>query len=359
MGVTTAAVRAGTTNKLGYRPGLDGLRGVAILLVLAGHFDVPPFANAGMSGVTLFFALSGFLITSLLLEERQRSGTVDLAGFYVRRARRLFPALVVVLVVSAPFLGWFDLTAVALYFGNWVKADGGDLGFLNHTWSLAIEEQFYLVWPAVMLWWPQHAKRVAVVGIGFAVVLRVVLWDGDASVPLIYNATFTRMDAILAGCLLAMTSWRPRQLWPALAALVALCTVTDLSLIYQAGFTITAALSVLAVSAAAQHHGILTTPLLVWFGKRSYGLYLWHGIFVFGFDPEGWTEKGMVLAASLAAAELSWRLIETRWLRPPLLRVDEHGDDAAEPSGVVRRREISDHRADLDVAGHRPGRASR
>ena len=149
-----------------HRPELDGLRGIAILAVLAAHTGVPGFADGGGgAGVTLFFVLSGYLITSLLLAERDKNGRVDLRAFYVRRALRLLPALAAVLVVVvvlllaglAPAAAVADtnyaivIAGVVAYVANWVAVAGQSIGMLGHTWSLAVEEQFYIVWPAMLL----------------------------------------------------------------------------------------------------------------------------------------------------------------------------------------------------------------
>src|SRR5271157_2250169 len=149
-----------------HRPELDGLRGIAILAVLGAHTGVPGFADGGGgAGVTLFFVLSGYLITSLLLAERGRTGRVDLRAFYVRRALRLFPALAAVLLVVAGLLaiGAMPATATAntdyrivfagvvAYVANWVAVAGQSIGMLGHCWSLAVEEQFYILWPTLLL----------------------------------------------------------------------------------------------------------------------------------------------------------------------------------------------------------------
>src|SRR5438128_1629254 len=145
---------------LGYRPGLDGIRALAILLVLSFHSGL---LGGGFLGFYCFFVLSGFLITGLLFEEWDRRYWISLAGFYVRRMRRLFPALLLTIVgvglvyFSVPGVEhgigyWPTVASVALYSSNWLAAFGGhhtwaSLGLLGHTWSLGIEEQFYLVWP--------------------------------------------------------------------------------------------------------------------------------------------------------------------------------------------------------------------
>ena len=142
-----------------YRPELDGLRALAVVLVMGSHFNLPGFSSGGFVGVTLFFVLSGYLITSVLVAERHAIGSVSLRRFYLRRAARLLPALAVLLVVVGGSLVAMDaagvaaagVTSAALYVSNLAVAAGVNTGPLEHTWSLAIEEQFYLVWPAVLL----------------------------------------------------------------------------------------------------------------------------------------------------------------------------------------------------------------
>ena len=148
--------------RLGYRPSLDGLRGVAVLVVMAHHAYVPFFRGGGV-GVDIFFVLSGFLITSLLLEEWRRTQDISLRGFYIRRGLRLLPALFMLLLVLQAYAllrmrgdAFWEMEkaigAVLGYFGNWVAALGlYDMRVLSHTWSLSIEEQFYFLWPIILL----------------------------------------------------------------------------------------------------------------------------------------------------------------------------------------------------------------
>src|SRR5437870_3842480 len=142
--------------RLGHRPALDGLRGIAALLVIAAHLNIPGFAGGGATGVTLFFALSGFLITALLLEDHARGG-IRWLEFYRRRALRLLPALLLVVIAFSAWDAKFeranvarDALAAIFYVANFARARGYQLGSLSHTWSLAVEEQFYFTWPLVL-----------------------------------------------------------------------------------------------------------------------------------------------------------------------------------------------------------------
>lgn len=138
----------------GHNPALDGLRGVAILMVMLFHFGMPG-ATAGFLGVTVFFTLSGFLITGLLANEWDRTNNVSLRRFYTRRALRLLPALCFLLIVWSPFRSPIEIAAAASYFTNWIISynlvSSLEFGPFGHLWSLAVEEQFYLIWPIVLL----------------------------------------------------------------------------------------------------------------------------------------------------------------------------------------------------------------
>ena len=130
---------------------LDGIRGLAIILVVIAHAFPETFAGGGAPGVSLFFVLSGFLITSLLLGEIETSGRIDLKKFFGRRALRLAPALIVYLSVAAIAEGWSSVWPSLLYLGNYAQIAGSDVGVNVHTWSLAVEEHFYLLWPVLFV----------------------------------------------------------------------------------------------------------------------------------------------------------------------------------------------------------------
>src|SRR6478735_1732608 len=242
-------VTADRTWRLGHRPELDGLRGVAIALVVLSHLSRPlsHLRFLGLAGVVVFFVLSGFLITSLLLEERERSGSLDLLGFYRRRALRLAPALVacvVVVGVAGAALGsrlgpTYAPTALVLgaltWTANWVVAGGEYAGTaLTHTWSLSIEEQFYLVWPPLLLVlllrrWQRWLVPALVAGACASAAMRFVLIP--EGVDRINNGSDTRADALLIGCLVAVLVHRrdPRPSRPVVALLL-LATIVGSSL---------------------------------------------------------------------------------------------------------------------------------
>ena len=327
--------------RLGHRPALDGLRGVAILLVLACHTignTVGPFSQyraLGSAGVMLFFPLSGFLITSLLLEEHAVRGRVSLAGFYRNRAIRLFPALVAVLVLVWVFQAGAGVQlmpnawAVLAYAGNWAQAAGADLGVLNPAWSLAIEEQFYIVWPLVLLGsmrWRNGPMIVTVVGLGASVAERFLL-VGHVSGARIYMGSDTQASCLLAGCLLALLvhrGLRPSRMSGWAAGLLAFSLVGWAA----AGSDVAADLLVPTIvpwvgvvliwSALTVTDGPLCWGWLRYLGRRSYALYLWHSPVIAIVCVAGsWTLPYGLLGAGLSVlvAEGSWRLVEKPWRR--------------------------------------------
>jgi peptidoglycan/LPS O-acetylase OafA/YrhL len=301
--------------RLGHRPALDGLRGVAILLVVLAHGDAARFGNLGRSGVTAFFTLSGFLITSLLLQAAD-DGNLSLRRFYLRRAHRLMPAAVVMLAVVVPLQYALDgeghnWWTVPLEVSNWVSATYGpeSMGFLHHTWSLSIEEQFYVLWPAALLTVLAVTGRRGVValaatGIIGSVVAQVVTHGDRASF-----GTDTNASSLLLGCLLAALivgrrpAVAPRGLWVAGLALIVLAPPLA---------AVGAAMGLW--SAATRNVAVLAVWPLRAAGRISYGWYLWSYpltllVMRFGWSP--WGGAGL----SLGAACLSWRYVEQRGAR--------------------------------------------
>jgi len=286
-----------THPRLIYRPELDGIRGLAILLVLAAHAAYPFLLEAGQVGVTLFFVLSGYLITGLLRAELERTGRVDLRAFYVRRARRLLPALAVLLLVAA-IVGWAALPAIAtiaLYVGNWFR-DG--VGFIGHTWSLAIEEQFYLVWPLLFIAGLRSPRILLVLAAGSAV-LRLTT-GGDWSV-----STFVRLDGLLVGAALALTSWSA----PRWAGAVGLGWMT-IAVVLPFGWSVTLATAGGSLLVASSPSWIASRPL-VWLGGISYALYLWHFPLIYATGWPLWVS----VPTSIAVAWASTRFLEAPFRR--------------------------------------------
>jgi peptidoglycan/LPS O-acetylase OafA/YrhL len=293
------AVRTGAEPRLPYRPELDGIRAVAVLMVIANHAGLLP-DSAGTTGVTIFFVLSGYLITSILQAELRQTGDVSLRDFYVRRARRLLPALALLLLVTAAVVTWrgelgmyvLPIAAAALYWADFAPLGGIDLGLISHTWSLSLEEQFYALWPVVFrrLRDPRPWLLVLIVT---SAASQFVIPDGVLR-PL------TRADAISAGCLLALVPIRFR-LWPVAIAAIALVVMWN-----APPFLMTVAAVLFLLSApgiAALRH-----PVFVRIGQISYGLYLWHFVLFGLIFP--WP---LALAGTFAVA-----LASERWVERPL-----------------------------------------
>jgi peptidoglycan/LPS O-acetylase OafA/YrhL len=320
-------------------PELDGVRGVAILLVLTAHLLGGAFpANrpfirqaarvwgGGFAGVQLFFALSGFLITSVLLREFEGRGTASLRHFYLRRARRLLPALVVMCAAYAVY-------AVIALHGSKLRAAGGSIAYaltyttniksllprlpdslwLGHTWSLAVEEQFYLLWPVcflvvMRLWGRQGVAAFALLGVAITIGVRELTWHGPHSFGIFYERV--RYDALLFGCALAARPIRVRRelVWLAGAYLLFFSLFPPSNLQRPYPFTATALASGIFV-VGCTHVPWLRHRVLIWFGLISYGLYLWH-VFVLRFGFPG----PVSLVVSLVMAHLSWVLVERRFL---------------------------------------------
>lgn len=318
-------------------PALDGLRGVAVLLVLAGHSRAAALGTAGTAGVTVFFVLSGYLITGLLLDERERVGRIALKAFYLRRCARLLPALLVMLAVTAPALiltghgqsfGNFDLTSSAvltgafaalLYVGNFLAAWRIDSPF-THAWSLSLEEQFYIAWPVtlVALGVARRAWRVVAALAGMSIVARLVVWHLGYWGPAMY-LPLTAAGPLLLGCVVAMHPIRRAPVLLGLVLLVVASLGPRADPLFEAGQILAVVpASVAAVALLASRPVWLEDRVLGWIGRRSYGIYLWHYplLFLPPFTSFAWPARG--LAASTAAilvAAASWR-----WIEEPVLR---------------------------------------
>lgn len=363
MGIETAmGATRDKPRKLGYRPVLDGLRGIAIFLVMLTHTDVLP---NGYVGVDLFFALSGFLITTLLYEEWDRTGGISLKRFYGRRARRLLPALGLLIVVALavdvvcyPMTGWpfawKALTSV-LFVNNWLAATGhaNDLGSLNPTWSLAQEEQFYLVWPIVLIVLlrcrarPRFVAGVLLVAIGL---LMVAAPRSTVPAYSVYYSPAARAAELLFGCLGAVI-WRhrllgipqlikdrlpvemaamltQRRLWRGLVALVLAYLFVRLLFNYQLSTQqVYLSACLLAVPLIINLVGTpdsllaraIACPPLRFLGRVSYALYLIHLLMrnvIYHYMPNGnlYVNALLTISVSVALAAISWRLVESRIL---------------------------------------------
>jgi peptidoglycan/LPS O-acetylase OafA/YrhL len=333
---------------------LDGVRAMAVAFVVATHFGL--HATQGQIGVDVFFVLSGFLITSLLLAERDRSQHIALKGFWQRRARRLFPALgcAIALALLASMVGTASmrhstlagLPYVLFYAGNWVKAFGASahgLGFLAHSWSLAIEEQFYLLWPLVGAVWlcrTPHRRRAAQIVGSLSVIGSLYFFVALAhwGPPRAIFGTDTHSMGLLAGSALALWVWRNGSLGVLEARRARRLGVAGLGatvFLVLAAFVLpwdlvivpaTLAATVLVACLMLSPEGALTTVFSMrfmrWLGRRSYGIYLYHYplalLFVTGHALHGFhyaVTTTACIAASVLLAAASYRLVETPFLR--------------------------------------------
>lgn len=327
--------------RLGSRPALDGLRAVAVLFVIVDHSFGPRMDAMGSIGVSMFFALSGFLITALLLEEQGRTGQVAMKAFFARRAVRLLPALVFFLVgasvvavalhdsLIAPRYGVFT---GLLYVANWPGAvQNIYLGGLTHLWSLSVEGQFYVAWPLAVLF---LRSRRALLSLTAALAGASLLWtvflavDWHGNWGRVYNGTDTRASELLVGCLLAI--WlcgrpegapSPRWTWAPLPLLLCVSFTSGWYALVGAPAVATGA-AALMIWACAQgsYRGWLCHRWLRAVGRRSYALYLWNLpllVFVrFRLDLDGSVSVALMLGATFLMAEVSHRWVEqpvTAW----------------------------------------------
>ena len=353
--------------RLNHITSLDGLRGVAVILVLTRHFEVlapqgltgitfiDHFFRGGYLGVDIFFVLSGFLITSLLLNEHETHSRIRLLRFYGRRSLRLLPALSLLLVLYSivTVLEGQAFSSISpgiwasfFYFLNWqyvfnFPRSYGDLGYL---WSLSIEEQFYIVWPAVVILLLRFTKKTLFHISFIAILIAFVLWHRHVlrttttEVPYerftIFIRTDARIDSLLAGCITAfiyryrLISIRLSQLLAIFGAIV-LFLYLELSQPYT-GYMFSGGFTVVAVSVACLILGLTTSTFyltrllsgrfIVLIGKTSYGIYLWHyPIFAFVNRHMTTTSEIYKVVTALLLTALfttaSWMLIETPALR--------------------------------------------
>jgi peptidoglycan/LPS O-acetylase OafA/YrhL len=385
--MTTAPANATRPTTLPYLPGLDGLRAISVLAVIVFHHYLvggheSGWAPGGFLGVEVFFVVSGYLITSLLLNERRESGRVSLRAFYLRRARRLLPALFALLAVIIAYSLLFlpdvigtlrsDTLAALTYTSNWWQmiahrsyiAEAGRPELLKHLWSLAIEEQYYLAWPFLLMFGLRKLGRqrmlVTILGIALASTLLLAL-VARGSIDDAYYDTFTRLSGLLLGSAFAF-SFAPYRIRgnPGRGVRVALnlagafglllllgsfgmlqhfgingyafpTSIHDNLDVFNGGFLFVDVATLLVIAAAVHPASDVGRALgwkpLRWIGVRSYGLYLWHypifcitrpgldihrlGIWFLSIRFAGWPVLAVRLLLSFGAAELSFRYVET------------------------------------------------
>lgn len=335
----------------GHLKGLDALRGIAVMLVIGYHLGLA--GVPGGYGVVLFFVLSGFLITHLLLAERQRYGRISLRQFYLRRSLRIFPAfyvywltLVAALLLARRTVPWGHAWSAFFYFSDYYNAILGDpnTGF-SHTWSLAIEEQFYLLWPLTLLAVGRRPDRLLRLLVAAIVGIWVYRWGlhfiFHAPQAYLYAAFDTRADALLVGCLLAVARDRriPQSLVQATIRhpLLPLVTVGLIVLVIMpdmylgptwrdlVGHAVTPPLFAvlilqLVAVGASPYWAWLERPSVRFFGKISYSLYLWQQLTVpvgmrIGQRFSGGLQFLVAVLLTVLVASLSYYAVEGPFLR--------------------------------------------
>jgi peptidoglycan/LPS O-acetylase OafA/YrhL len=332
---------------LNYQPALDGLRAVSMVAVLAHHSN---WLSGGYLGVDVFFTLSGFLITALLTEEFARTGTIRLRLFYARRALRLLPALLVLLIVCASSLlatvpaeygplVLHEAAAVLFYVANWAWVINLPLGVFSHTWSLGIEEQFYLLWPCALLAMllvasPRRACAMTLALAGAGVAWRYALVQAGARFEHVQRGLDAHGDPLLIGCALSLGLTAGLRLpgRSTLAALAGVCVLAGLlafstwpdSYLHHHVTSVAAvAVSLIIAHVVSAPDSALTRLLavapLVRIGRISYGVYLWHFpvFFLFGLvtapgaaATTSWQSAAAAWAVSFCAAGVSYAVVE-------------------------------------------------
>ena len=318
-----------------YSGALDGIRALAALLIVVYHAHFPGLPG-GFLGVDVFFVLSGYLITRLLLAESERTGGVRLGRFMWRRLRRLLPALLLMLLVYlvvAPL--WFseapmskhlrDAGLTVAYLANFAPYLGGPVSILGHVWSLEIEMHFYLLWPLVFLGLLRLPRSLGLVVIFIFYVLATSWrWWGAAhfgDVWAFYVRTDTHCSGLILGCLLGYANVRIHQYWAVLGALLLAFAVTFYSTRWivtaQYGFTVAELGAAMLVLAQPSWLG---GAVLSWLGRMSYGLYLWHyPIMRIVRERDDWAWHEVLLLGAclgLLFAIVSYYFVERRFYRP-------------------------------------------
>ena len=340
--------------------GLDGLRALAVLAVIAYHLNFG-WAQGGLLGVGVFFVLSGYLITDLLLSQRERTGRIWLGRFWLRRARRLLPALWVMLAVVAVWVSLVqpeqlaalrqDVVAAFAYASNWwyvfqhvsYFASFGPPSPLGHLWSLAVEEQFYVVWPLLLILAVRFVRRrqvlvvLVLLGVVASALAMAALYQAGGNPNRMYYGTDTRAFELLIGASLALV-WPSRRVVAAISrrrraaldavgvsglaviALMVVYTNQYQPFVYQGGLVLLS-LAAAALVVALTHpltvlSKVMGAPPMRWLGARSYGIYLWHYPIIILTTPlvdsagPHLVRSAAQVTATVVLAALSWRYVE-------------------------------------------------
>ncbi|RED56002.1 acyltransferase family protein [Cohnella lupini] len=344
-----------------YMPGLDGLRALALFAVMGYHLHLD-WASGGFLGVGVFFVLSGYLITDILLNQYRNERKLDLKTFWLRRIKRLVPAMLFVLVVVTVFLLLFDgsrllslrgeVFSTVFFMNNWVMIfhqvsyfeSFGPPSPIAHLWSLAVEEQFYLIWPMLLLLGirlaPRRGSLALLIACGAAVsaIAMAVLYNPDGDPSRVYYGTDTRAFALLIGALLAVI-WPSRQLGSLMSVkgkiMLELIGAAGLTVIiwmiwrtgeydaflYQGGFVLLSLATAFLLASLAHPSSRLGAAFgckpLRWLGKRSYSIYIWHYPVIILTTPAVDTgDTGLIrpivqAGASILLAAFTWKYVES------------------------------------------------
>ena len=343
-----------------YITGIDGLRAIAVLMVLAYHLKLP-FAKGGLLGVTIFFVISGFLITRILVSELESTHKVDLEKFWSRRIRRLLPAVLTMTSILIPVSAAFnrvlftkacsDLLSAVFCYNNWQQIfrnvsyfeNAGMPSPLTHCWSLSVEAQFYLLYPLLLIFFAkfQDWRRISACATLLMAVLSMgamwVLFDPSKDPSRVYYGTDTRAFSLLFGAFLVFliqdrpakrrrkgtrASWFPWDTAGAATLLVLFYMAARAdgsgSFLYRGGQAIASACTVLVILSLLDTDGvlsrILSTMPLKWISDRSYGIYLWHYpiiLLVSGGKKAAWWVHALEILLTFLMSALSYRLVET------------------------------------------------
>ena len=346
--------------KMGYEPSLDGIRAFSVIAVMLYHANVA-WLPGGFLGVEVFFVVSGFLITSLLIEERESNHRINLKQFWIRRARRLLPAFFVMLCATAVCVAFYatdsapdfrrDMLPSLGYFSNWWQIFAVDtpyfaassLPVLRHLWSLAVEEQWYLIWPLLFTlvfgakWMRPKISGVLLIACSGAIIATTALRfveDNETRTNFLYLSTFTRSSGLLLGAAVALL-WRPwrkistrfvlaRSMVADALAIVSIAVIGYLmatvhvadARLYQGGLAATTIASAVIVAVVMRPNGLLIKRVFSYnffaeIGRRSYGLYLWHWpIFVVAHARDSIDRLAIALAATIIINEFVYQYVE-------------------------------------------------
>lgn len=342
-------------------PAFDGIRGIAILFVIIFHLPIPEitsFSRGGFLGVDIFFVLSGFLITSILLKEQSKTGKISLKNFFLRRSLRLLPAYWIFLISVYLFgsyicqnsddietlYGNYNFVAAFFYFTNWhwLIIGKAPIG-LGHTWSLAIEEQFYILWSLILFLAFKEGKSRSLIFLGtlsliiFLILLRTFRVLNGTEHSVIYFTTDSRMDSLLIGALFSMIfMWKiiPTHFYESkvFRFLVIFAGFAAFWIIFFGNtgrdffiwklpvFSTSIGLMVLSLAACGKSlaHSFLENKYLCWIGKISYGLYLWHLITIEisgKFFQPSFTLVLTAISLAFLISAISFYLIEMPFLK--------------------------------------------